>query len=162
MAVFSRALRTFLFLCLLFPSPAYAKKYETGFIDRTITIQAVNFKYQVFVPEDWTPHQKWPVILALHGAGERGDDGLLQTDIGIGTAIRSNRSAIEAIVVMPQCAKHLWWTLPPMDDLAMGALAQATRNSMGTLSGPISPGYRWEDLVHGIWPRNIRENSRPW
>ena len=91
LAVFSRALRTFLFLCLLLPSSAYAKKYETGFIDRTITIQAVNFKYQVFVPEDWTPHQKWPVILALHGAGERGDDGLLQTDVGIGTAIRSNR-----------------------------------------------------------------------
>jgi predicted peptidase len=131
LAVFSKALRTFLFLSLLLPSVAYAKKYETGFIDRIITVQSVNFKYQVFVPEDWTPHQKWPVILALHGAGERGDDGLLQTDVGIATAIRSNRSAIKAIVVMPQCAKHLWWTLAPMDDLAMGALAQATREFHG-------------------------------
>jgi hypothetical protein len=71
-AVFSKPLRTFWFFLLLFPPRVYARKYETGFIDRTITIQAVNFKYQVFVPEDWTPHQKWPVILALHGAGERG------------------------------------------------------------------------------------------
>ena len=83
MAVFSKALITFSFLYLLVPFPAYAKQHETGFIDRTLTIQAVNFKYQVFVPEDWTPHQKWPVILALHGAGERGDDGLMQTDVGI-------------------------------------------------------------------------------
>ena len=108
MALFSKRLITFLFLCPLAGLPAYAKKHETGFIDRTITIQDVNFKYQVFVPEDWTPHQKWPVILALHGAGERGEDGLLQTDVGIGTAIRSNRGVIKAIVVMPQCPKSLW------------------------------------------------------
>jgi predicted peptidase len=129
--VFSKTLIAFLFLCLLVPFPAYARKRETGFIDRTITIQAVNFKYQVFIPEDWTPHQKWPVILALHGAGERGDDGLLQTDVGIGTAIRSNRSVIEAIVVMPQCPRTLWWMLPPMDDLAMAALEQATKEFHG-------------------------------
>jgi len=77
--VFSRLLPLLLFFGLLIPVPADAKKHETGFIDRTITIQAVNFKYQVFVPDDWTPQQKWPVILALHGAGERGDDGLLET-----------------------------------------------------------------------------------
>jgi predicted peptidase len=130
-AVFFNAWFTFLFLCLLVPLPAYAKKHETGFIDRTTTIQAVQYKYQVFIPEDWTPHRKWPVILALHGAGERGDDGLLQTDVGMGTAIRTNRSAIEAIVVMPQCRKKNWWTLPPMDDLAMTALAKATNEFHG-------------------------------
>jgi len=130
-AVCLKALSTLLFLYLLVPLPAYAKKQETGFLDRTITIQAVEYRYQVFVPEDWTPRRKWPVILALHGAGERGSDGLLQTDVGIGTAIRSNRSPFEAIVVMPQCAKNLWWLLPPMDELAMKALAEATREFHG-------------------------------
>ena len=160
MAVFSRALSTFLFLCLLVPFPAYAKKHETGFIDRTITIQAVNFKYQVFVPDDWTPQQKWPVILALHGAGERGDDGLLQTDVGIGTAIRSNRRAIKAIVVMPQCPKTLWWMLPPMDDLAMAAMVQATKEFHGDSQRTYLTGCLWEALARGILLRNIRENSR--
>jgi predicted peptidase len=129
--VFFRALLAFIALCLLVSLPAQAKKHETGFLDRTTTIQAVSYKYQVFVPEDWTPRRKWPVILALHGAGERGDDGLLQTDVGIGTAIRSNRSAFEAIVIMPQCAKNHWWSLPPMDDLAMAALAEATKEFHG-------------------------------
>lgn len=131
MAAFWKELIAVSFSCLLIPLPGQAKKHETGFLDRTITIQSVNYKYQVFVPADWTPHRKWPVILALHGAGERGDDGLLQTDVGIGTAIRSSRSGFEAIVVMPQCAKSLWWTLPPMDELAMKALAEATREFDG-------------------------------
>ncbi len=131
MAVFSRLLPLLLFFGLLIPVPADAKKHETGFLDRTISFQAVNYKYQVFVPEDWTPHQKWPIILALHGAGERGDDGVLQTDVGIGTAIRTNRSAVRAIVVMPQCPKHLWWMLAPMDDLAMSTLEQATKEFHG-------------------------------
>jgi predicted peptidase len=130
-AVFLRALSALLLLRLLIPLPAQARKPETGFIDRTTTIQDIHYKYQVFVPDDWTPHRKWPVILALHGAGERGNDGLLQTDVGIGTAIRSNRSAIEAIVVMPQCPRNLWWILPPIDDLAMTALAEATKEFHG-------------------------------
>jgi predicted peptidase len=40
-------------------------------------------RYQVFVPRDWNKNQKWPVILFLHGAGERGDDGLIQTEVSI-------------------------------------------------------------------------------
>jgi predicted peptidase len=130
-AVASKPLSALLLLYFLGPLPAYAKKYETGFIDRTTTIQAINYKYQVFVPEDWSPHRKWPVILAVHGAGERGSDGLLQTTVGIGPAIRSNRSVIEAIVVMPQCPKNHWWIVPPMDDLAMAALADATKEFHG-------------------------------
>lgn len=131
LAVWFRLLLTLLVLSLVVPLPVHAKKHETGFLDRAITIQSVQYKYQVFVPGDWTPHRQWPVILALHGAGERGDDGLLQTDVGIGTAIRTYRSAFEAIVVMPQCPKNLWWMLPPMDELAMGTLEQATKEFRG-------------------------------
>jgi predicted peptidase len=128
---FRTAVAVFLFSCVPVSLAGHTRKEETGFLDRTATIDAVRYKYQVFVPDDWTPHQRWPVILALHGAGERGNDGVLQTDVGIGTAIRSDRSGIEAIVVMPQCPKNLWWMLPPMDDLAMTALAEATREFHG-------------------------------
>ncbi|MFZ3216464.1 MAG: alpha/beta fold hydrolase [Candidatus Acidiferrales bacterium] len=118
-------------LILLLPIAAQAKKKDTGFLDRTITLQGVTYKYQVFVPEDWTRHEKWPVILFLHGSGERGSDGLLQTDVGIGRAIRNNRGRIPAIVVMPQCPKSLWWMLPSMDDLAIATLEAATREFHG-------------------------------
>ena len=110
MPVASRRLLALLVFYFLIAIPAHAKKQETGFLDRSITVRGATYKYQVFVPDTWTPHEKWPVILFLHGTGERGEDGLQETDVGIGTAIRSDRSRIPAIVVMPQCRKNVWWT----------------------------------------------------
>jgi predicted peptidase len=127
----SKITLAFLFICAFLAIPAQARKFETGFLDRTLPLQGINYKYQVYVPENWTPRQKWPVILFLHGAGERGDDGVLQTDVGIGTAIRTNRGDIPAIVVMPQCRKNSWWMLSPMDDLAVAALKEATKEFHG-------------------------------
>lgn len=180
MAFFLRTLMAFLFLCLVAPLPAYARKPETGFLDRTASVQGVQYKYQVFIPEDWTPHRKWPVILALHGAGERGGDGLLQTDVGMGTAIRTDRSTFEAIVVMPQCVKNLWWMLPPMDDLAMAALSEAIGEFHGDtrriyLTGLSMGGYGAWHLAQkypgkfaalviicgGIRPRLAAQNAIP-
>src|SRR5579862_1538828 len=100
-----------MFVLLLATAHGALAKHETGFLDRTLTIDGMTYRYQVFIPEDWTPHQKWPVILFLHGSGERGEDGMDETDVGIGTAIRSDRGHFEAIVVMPQCRKNIWWTM---------------------------------------------------
>ncbi|HEY2352663.1 MAG TPA: alpha/beta fold hydrolase [Candidatus Acidoferrum sp.] len=134
MPVRPRKLLALFILTLPIAASAFAKSHETGFLDRTITLQGVTYRYQVFVPEDWTPHQKWPIILFLHGAGERADDGLEQTDVGIGTAIRNDRSRVPAIVVMPQCHKNLWWIEPPMEDLAIATLEAATKEFHGDLS----------------------------
>ena len=131
MPVSPRKLLALLLLSLPIAIPAHAKKPDTGFLDRTIKLQGTSYKYQVFVPENWTPHQKWPIVLFLHGAGERGDDGLQQTDVGIGTAIRSDRARIPAIVVMPQCLKNLWWIRAPMDELAIASLEAATKEFHG-------------------------------
>jgi predicted peptidase len=111
-------------------APAEAKKSQTGFLDRTVIVAGTDYKYQVFVPDNWTKKKKWPVILFLHGAGERGDDGLIQTEVGIGTAIRRNRSRFPAVVVMPQCRKDVWWA-DSMADVAMAALAEAQKEFHG-------------------------------
>lgn len=119
------------FVWLVAALPVCARSHDTGFLDRTITLQGVTYKYQVFVPDNWTPKQKWPMVLFLHGAGERADDGLQQTDIGIGTAIRNDRSRFAAIVVMPQCRKNLWWIQQPMEDLAIASLEAAAKEFHG-------------------------------
>ncbi|HKW33606.1 MAG TPA: prolyl oligopeptidase family serine peptidase [Candidatus Acidoferrum sp.] len=116
---------------LLMTAPAQAKKTETGFLDRTADAAGTEYKYQVFVPENWTEKQKWPVILFLHGAGERGDDGLIQTEVGIGTAIRRYRDRFPAVIVIPQCRKNVWWSESTMADMAMAALAAAQREFHG-------------------------------
>jgi len=118
-------------IALALGSPTLARKPETGFLDRTLTIRGVTYKYQVFVPDNWSSNQKWPIILFLHGYGERGADGLIQTEVGIGSAIRRDRSRFPALVVIPQCAPHGWWTAAPMEELALAALDAATKEFHG-------------------------------
>jgi len=121
----------FLILSGTLAIPAIASKQETGFLDRTLTLNNLTYKYQVFVPDNWSPSQKWPIILFLHGAGERGSDGLLQTQVGIAPAIREGRSRFPAIVVMPQCPAGHWWPEHPMQQLALAVLAAATKQFNG-------------------------------
>jgi predicted peptidase len=71
------------------------------------------------------------VTLFLHGAGERGNDGLKQTEVGIGAAIRFDRLRFPAVVVMPQVPDESAWTEAPMPELAIAALNAATREFHG-------------------------------
>jgi predicted peptidase len=83
---------------------ASAQGRETGFLDRSITFQGVTRRYQVYLPLDYTADRRWPVILFLHGAGERGNDGLRPTATGLAQALRANRERFPALVVFPQVA----------------------------------------------------------
>jgi len=94
----------------------------TGFLDRSITVDSADYRYQVYVPRHYTSDVQWPVILFLHGAGERGTDGLLQTEIGLGTALRRHPDRYPAIVVFPQAPAGSLW-LGKVAALAMSTLA---------------------------------------
>ncbi len=96
----------------------------TGFLDRLVTVDDADYRYQVYVPRFYTPEEQWPVILFLHGAGERGTDGLLQTEIGLGTALRRHPERYPAIVVFPQAPPGSLW-LGKTATLAMSTLAAA-------------------------------------
>jgi predicted peptidase len=104
---------------------------DTGFLDRTIKVGDVSYRYQVYIPADWSKKKRWPVILYLHGAGERGSDGIIQTEVGIGTAIRRHAERVPAIVVFPQCLKDRWWPEPEMQAQALKALDQAMKEFNG-------------------------------
>src|SRR2546422_2350695 len=93
---------------------------QTGFLDRSITVGNRAYHYQVYVPADYASQPSWPAILFLHGAGERGDDGLLQTNVGLGAAIRQNASRYPAIVVFPQVPRDSQWVGTPADMAVAG------------------------------------------
>jgi predicted peptidase len=143
---------SFLTLALSVASYASGSTPETGFIDRTLLLHRSTYKYQVFLPENWTPKKKWPIILFLHGYGERGSDGLLQTDVGLPHAIRLNRSQFPAVIVIPQCPGDRWWTEKDMEEMALAALAAATKDFNGDpkrtyLTGLSMGGYATWDLA---------------
>ena len=104
---------------------------QTGFLDRTVTVSGITYRYQVFVPADFSKKKSWPVILFLHGAGERGSDGLLQTDVGIAHAIRLHNSRFPFIVVIPQCGEGKIWGEPDMQAQSLAALRASTKEFHG-------------------------------
>lgn len=147
------ALSTVLAFVVVCAMPASARKFETGFLDRTVAVQGIVYRYQVFVPNNWTKKQEWPVVLFLHGYGERGETGLLQTDVGIGHAIRMSTKPVPFIVVMPQClaGTHLW-VEPAMENQALAALEESIREFHGDrgrvyLTGLSMGGYGTWDLA---------------
>ncbi|HOV32154.1 MAG TPA: prolyl oligopeptidase family serine peptidase [Candidatus Hydrogenedens sp.] len=75
----------------------------TGFINKTLDNGNLMKRYVVYVPYEYTPETEIPMIVFLHGAGERNNNGLSQTEIGIGSSIRRHPERWEAIVVFPQC-----------------------------------------------------------
>jgi predicted esterase/lysophospholipase L1-like esterase len=99
---------------------------ETGFLDRSVTVDGRAYRYQIFVPASYSPSQRWPVILFLHGAGERGSDGYLQTQVGLPPAIRQNPARFPAIAVFPQATADSSWT-GTLARVAVMALDQTTR-----------------------------------
>ena len=137
------------------PGAKEPRKYppqETGFLNRRIQIGTTWYRYQVYVPEDWhrDEHRLWPVILFLHGRGERGAEGMWQTQIGLPEAIRDHPERWPFIVVMPQCSIDRYWTDKDMLAMAMAELEEETAEFHGDpartyLSGLSMGGYgAWE------------------
>jgi predicted peptidase len=142
----------FLLVSLALPSRTSARVHDTGFLDRTVAFRGTIYKYQVLLPENWSPRQKWPIVLFLHGYGERGSDGLLQTDIGLPHAIRHSRSRFPAVVVIPQCTMGRWWTQPEMEQMALATLDAAGKEFRGDskhtyLTGLSMGGYGTWDIA---------------
>src|SRR5258707_6268824 len=89
-------------LCATLTRVASGQTVETGFLNRAVFLDGVEFRYQVYVPREFRRSTTWPVILALHGGGEYGNDGLSQTEGGLARAIRHHADRFPALVVFPQ------------------------------------------------------------
>ena len=124
-------LMTSLAVALLMAWPYRARQDDEMFQTRSTKIGATSYQYRVFVPKGWSKKKKWPVLLFLHGAGERGNDNEAQTRVGIGPAIQRQRETLPFVVVLPQCPKDRWWTEPEMRALAMKALEETSKEFKG-------------------------------
>ena len=106
-------------LCLLlfffsFPlsaqNEAFAKK-------RYITAQQDTMPYRFLQPEQLKEGKKYPLVLFLHGAGERGNDNESQLRNG-GTVFTNpaNRDKYPCFVLFPQCPEGAYWSLEKRPD----------------------------------------------
>lgn len=81
----------------------------TGFLNRELRAGGQVMPYVVYLPRTYRRGQQLPAILFLHGAGERGADGLKQSQVGLGRALRIFSERYPAIAVLPQCPTGQWW-----------------------------------------------------
>jgi len=125
---------------------------ETGFLNRRIDLHGTTYRFVVYPPEDWRRDDRklWPIILALHGRGERGSEGMWQTQIGLPEAVRDHPERWPFVIVLPQCPLASVWTDADMQAVAMAALDKETEEFHGDpdrtyLTGLSLGGYgAWE------------------
>ncbi|TXH72822.1 MAG: phospholipase [Lysobacteraceae bacterium] len=130
---------------------------ESGFIERTVTVDARDYRYRVFVPAAGAREARAPVVLFLHGTGERGSDGEKPTRVGIGPYVRTHTDDFPAIVVFPQAPDGYDWK-GLAADIAFAALDDATRAYGGDpdrtyLTGLSMGGY-------GVWELALMQPQR--
>ena len=71
---------------------------------------AVKFDYLLYLPADYNkdPNQKWPLILFLHGIGERGTDPNKVAATGLPQILKDKKD-LPFFVVSLQCPTTTWW-----------------------------------------------------
>ncbi|MBK8268594.1 MAG: prolyl oligopeptidase family serine peptidase [Planctomycetes bacterium] len=91
--------------------PRADRGWPKEFVEKTLTLaDKSEWKYVVYVPPQYEsePDHLWPVILFMHGSGERGADNHRQTNVGLPNYIRKHLDSFPFIVVMPQ-VQEMWY-----------------------------------------------------
>jgi predicted ribosomally synthesized peptide with SipW-like signal peptide len=123
---------------------------HAAFSQRTTTVNGHAYRYQVYMPDGKTRAHP-PVVLFLHGSGERGNDNQKQMSQGLPPWLVKH-PGFEGVVVIPQAAEHTLWR-GESADAAMKALEDTIKAVDGDrkriyLTGLSMGGYgAWELLV---------------
>lgn len=104
------------------PRPSAEDLDSPGFRRRALQVGDATRTYVVFVPEGYDGTRPYPVVLFLHGAGERGEDGITPAQVGLGAAIAQEPAAYPFLAVFPQ-ARETWRAGSPDAEAALAALA---------------------------------------
>ena len=91
--------------CLQIPALADDSRQTSQRLDVQVQVE---MDYLLYLPQDYDKQQSWPLVLFLHGAGERGDDLELVKKHGPPKLISEGKQ-FPFIVVSPQCSKDVWW-----------------------------------------------------
>ena len=106
-------------------------KYER----HVFTNRGDTLPYRMLLPENYDASQKYPLILFLHGAGERGNDNEKQLIHGSKLFLQDSiRKNYQAIVVFPQCAANSYWS-----NVHIKTTPDGTREFAFATSGKPSP-----------------------
>jgi predicted peptidase len=108
-----------------FISPGQARGQKSGLLSRDMKVGDKSYGYQIYMPEKLAGKENLPVILFLHGIGQRGSGGFVKGAALI--LIRQYLEKLPAIVVLPQCERGRYWSDPEMEAMVMGSLNESVK-----------------------------------
>ncbi len=95
------------------PDPGAEGELMGRLVDVRFEVEGAPRRAALYVPAGYeASDSRWPLIVFLHGLGERGDDARAQTTVGIYSAIKAHPERFPCLVLMPQCPlDRVWVTL---------------------------------------------------
>jgi len=97
---------------------------QSGLFTRAVTVGGHTYTYQVYVPSSLRGQKNVPVILFLHGIGQRGEGGFVPAKGAAGVFARQYLDRVPAVVLLPQCANGRYWHDPEMERMVMAEIEQ--------------------------------------
>ena len=98
-----------------------------GLLTRTVTVGRNSYGYQLYVPAKLRGRKDAPVVVFLHGIGQRGAGGFVPADGAAGALARRYLEQLPAIALLPQCDRKHYWHDREMDAMVTGALDETLR-----------------------------------
>ncbi len=95
-----------------------------GLFTRTVAVGGHSYTYQVYIPSSLRGQKNVPVILFLHGIGQRGEGGFVPVKGAAAAFARQYLERVPAVVLLPQCAKGRYWHEPEMERMVMAEIEQ--------------------------------------
>lgn len=129
------------FTFLLLMGAAGSVRGQQAIVDqfevRSHTFEALTLPYRLFVPANYDSTMSYPLVLALHGAGERGADNerhIRPHRLATSWADPDNQSRYPSFVVAPQVPSGARWTADaPVDESAFNAVQLTTLDLLDSL-----------------------------
>jgi predicted peptidase len=136
-----------LFTLLMFALNLSAQDYS-AYSYETYVHNGDTLRYRMLMPANYDIHKSYPLVVFLHGSGERGSDNAAQLLHGGSLFLKDSvRQAFPSFVIFPQCPKDSFW--------AAGRLNRDTAGKITGFSFPENerqptPGQLVKSLVDSL------------
>jgi predicted peptidase len=146
-------------LLTLFISIHFSQAQDLSVYKKEFFIRGADtLRYRILYPENYKKGKAYPLVVFLHGAGERGNDNEAQLIHGGDLFLKDSlRKKFPAIVIFPQCPKDSFWNrfTIRMDT----ATAEAWNRSLNT-SGLCTPARLVKLLMDSLTTHKIADKKR--
>ncbi|WP_430934430.1 alpha/beta hydrolase-fold protein [Saccharicrinis sp. 156] len=136
-----------LYLLVFLPLLSLQGQTKNGYVKKEFILKQDTLKYCILHPREMKSGKKYPLVLFLHGAGERGNDNHKQLTHGSTLFLNEkNRKKYPAIVLFPQCPNGIMWThrLKEKSDIGVWEFEFPLK------SGPTKPAFLVNELVEQL------------